>query len=195
MAAIATLDRAARKGVNAVQQYALISGRALGNLFRRPFYGADIATQADIIGVGSIPIVILTGFFTGGVLELPSASTLVQFGAAAVTGQLVSLSMIKELGPVLTSLMVSGRNASGMASELGSMMVTEQIDAMRALGTDPLKKLVMPRLYATVFMMFFLTIVSDALGTLGGAFTAIVMLGQDSSQYFHTAYQSLQYPD
>jgi phospholipid/cholesterol/gamma-HCH transport system permease protein len=195
MAAIATLDRAAKKGVSAVQQYALISGRALGNLFRRPLYGADIITQADIIGVGSIPIVILTGFFTGGVLALQSASTLAQFGAAAVTGQLVSFSMIKELGPVLTSLMVSGRNASGMASELGSMMVTEQIDAMRALGTDPLKKLVMPRIVATIVMLFFLTIISDAIGILGGAAVSVFLLGQDSSQYFHTAYQSLRYAD
>jgi phospholipid/cholesterol/gamma-HCH transport system permease protein len=195
MAAIATLDRAAKKGVSAVQQYALISGRALGNLFQRPFYGADIITQADIIGVGSIPIVILTGFFTGGVLALQSASTLAQFGAAAVTGQLVALSMIKELGPVLTSLMVSGRNASGMASELGSMMVTEQIDAMRALGTDPLKKLVMPRIIATIIMLFFLTIISDAIGILGGAAVSVFLLGQDGSQYFHTAYQSLRYAD
>ncbi|HYK36032.1 ABC transporter permease [Alloacidobacterium sp.] len=195
MAALATLDRAAKKGVGAVQQYALLSGRALGNLFKRPFYGADIFTQADIIGVGSIPIVILTGFFTGGVLALQSASTLAQFGAAAVTGQLVALSMIKELGPVLTSLMVSGRNASGMASELGSMMVTEQIDAMRALGTDPLKKLVMPRIVATTIMLFFLTIISDAIGILGGAAVSVFLLGQDGSQYFHNAYQSLRYAD
>jgi phospholipid/cholesterol/gamma-HCH transport system permease protein len=195
MAAIATLDRAAKKGVGVLQDYALISGRALGNLFRRPFYGADIITQADIIGVGSIPIVLLTGFFTGGVLALQSASTLAQFGAAAVTGQLVSFSMIKELGPVLTSLMVSGRNASGMASELGSMMVTEQIDAMRALGTDPLKKLVMPRITATIVMLFFLTIISDAIGILGGAAVSVFLLGQDGSQYFHTAYQSLRYAD
>jgi phospholipid/cholesterol/gamma-HCH transport system permease protein len=195
MAAIATLDRTAKKSVSAVQQYALISGRALGNLFQRPFYGADIITQADIIGVGSIPIVILTGFFTGGVLALQSASTLAQFGAAAVTGQLVALSMIKELGPVLTSLMVSGRNASGMASELGSMMVTEQIDAMRALGTDPLKKLVMPRITATIIMLFFLTIISDAIGILGGAAVSVFLLGQDGSQYFHTAYQTLRYAD
>ncbi len=103
--------------------------------------------------------------------------------------------MIKELGPVLTSLMVSGRNASGMASELGSMMVTEQIDAMRALGTDPLKKLVMPRIVATVIMLFFLTIISDAVGILGGAAVSVFMLGQDGSQYFHTAYQSLHYAD
>jgi phospholipid/cholesterol/gamma-HCH transport system permease protein len=193
--AIATLDAAAKKGVAAVQEYSILSARAVGNLFRRPFYGADIITQADLIGIGSLPIVILTGFFTGGVLALQSASTLAQFGAAAITGQLVSLSMIKELGPVLTSLMVSGRNASGMASELGSMMVTEQIDAMRALGTDPLKKLVMPRIVATILMLFFLTIVSDAVGTLGGAFVAVMMLGQDASQYFHTAYQTLRYPD
>ena len=103
--------------------------------------------------------------------------------------------MIKELGPVLTSLMVSGRNASGMASELGSMRVTEQLDAMRALGTDPVRKLVGPRIFATVFVLFFLTIISDAVGTLGGAWVSITLLGQDSSQYFHTAYQSLQYPD
>ena len=190
-----TLDAAAKKGVSAVQQYSLLSARALGNLFRRPFYGADLITQADKIGVGSLPIVILTGFFTGGVLALNTASSLAQFGATAITGQLVSLAMIKELGPVLTSLMVSGRNASGMASELGSMMVTEQIDAMRALGTDPLKKLVMPRIVATIVMLFFLTIVSDALGTLGGAWVSVFMLSQDASQYFHAAYQALQYPD
>jgi phospholipid/cholesterol/gamma-HCH transport system permease protein len=190
-----TLEGIAKKGVGAVQDYAQMSGQALANLARRPRYVADIITQMDAIGIGSLPIVVLTGFFTGGVLALQTASSLSQFGAAGMTGQLVSFSMIKELGPVLTSLMVSGRNASGMASELGSMMVTEQIDAMRALGTDPLKKLVTPRIIATIIMMFFLTIVSDSLGTLGGAAVAIFMLGQDGSQYFHTAYQALVYGD
>jgi len=190
-----SIESVAKKFVVSVQEYAILTGRAIGNIFLRPHYFADFITQADSIGIGSVPIVLLTGFFTGGVLALQSASSLAQFGAAALTGELVSLSMIKELGPVLTSLMVSGRNASGMASELGSMMVTEQIDAMRALGTDPLKKLVTPRLYATVFMLFFLTILSDTVGTLGGAFISVVMLGQNGSQYFHTAYQSLQFPD
>jgi phospholipid/cholesterol/gamma-HCH transport system permease protein len=190
-----SLDSVAKKGVASVQDYAIISGRSISNIFRRPHYLNDIFTQADIIGVGSLPIVILTGFFTGAVLALQSASSLAQFGATAITGTLVSLSMIKELGPVLTSLMVSGRNASGMASELGSMMVTEQIDAMRALGTDPIKKLVVPRLVSTVIMSFLLTVISDTVGTLGGAFVAIFLLGQDGSQYFHTAYQSLRYPD
>ncbi len=193
--AISTIDSAAKKGVTAVQDYAILSGRALGDVFRKPRYIGDMFAQADIIGVGSLPIVVLTGFFTGGVLALQSASSLAQFGATAITGQLVSLSMIKELGPVLTSLMVSGRNASGMASELGSMVVTEQIDAMRALGTDPMKKLVSPRVIATVIMLFFLTILSDTVGTMGGAAVAVFMLGQDSSQYFHTAYQTLAYAD
>ncbi|MHB8304182.1 MAG: MlaE family ABC transporter permease [Acidobacteriaceae bacterium] len=184
-----------RQRVLAVQDYSLLSWSAMANIFRRPFYAADLYTQADLIGVGSLPIVILTGFFTGGVLALQSATTLAQFGAKSVTGELVSLSMIKELGPVLTGLMVSGRNASGMASELGSMQVTEQIDAMRALGTDPLKKLVTPRLIATVVMLFFLTIVSDALGTLGGGFAGTVFLRLNASQYFHMAYQFLLYPD
>jgi len=191
----ATLDSIARKSVRSVQDYAILSGRAIFNLFRQPRYVDDIFSQADIIGVGSIPIVILTGFFTDAVLAVQSASSLATFGATALTGTLVSLSMIKELGPVLTSLMISGRNASGMASELGSMMVTEQIDAMRALGTDPIKKLVVPRMVATVVMNFFLTIISDFVGILGGAWVAVFLLGQSGSQYFHTTYQSLVYAD
>lgn len=183
-----------REKVLAVQEYSILSWAAITNIFRRPFYWADLYTQADLIGVGSIPIVILTGFFTGGVLALNSATTLAQFGAKSVTGELVSLSMIKELGPVLTGLMVSGRNASGMASELGSMQVTEQIDAMRALGTDPLKKLITPRLISTVVMLVFLTIISDALGILGGGWISSTM-GINGSQYFHMAYQYLRYPD
>ncbi len=183
-----------RERVLAVQEYSILSWTAMVNVFRRPFYWVDLYTQADLIGVGSVPIVILTGFFTGGVLALNSATTLAQFGAKAVTGELVSLSMIKELGPVLTGLMVSGRNASGMASELGSMQVTEQIDAMRALGVDPLKKLVTPRVISTIIMLVFLTIISDGLGTLGGGWISSTM-GIDISQYFHMAYQSLRYPD
>ena len=110
---------------------------------------------------------VLTGFFTGGVLALQTANTLQRFGSITLIGQLVSTSMVRELGPVLTGLMVAGRNSSGMASELGSMVVTEQIDAMRALGTDPMKKLVTPRVTATVFMLFFLSIISDLVGLAG----------------------------
>lgn len=184
-----------KRNVLAVQEYSLLAARSLANLFRRPVYFADIVYQADLIGVGSLPIVILTGTFTGAVLALNTRATLEQFGALSLTGELVSLSMVKELGPVLTSLMVAGRNASGMASELGSMQVTEQIDAMRALGTDPYKKLVTPRVVSTVFMMFFLTIISDLVGLIGGWFISSFLIGLDSSQYWNEAYQSLRYSD
>ncbi len=181
--------------VLAVQDYALLAGRSVTNLFRHPRYGSDTLQQADSIGVGSVPIVVLTGFFTGAVLALQSANSLARFGALSLTGQLVSLSMVRELGPVLTSLLVAGRNASGMASELGSMKVTEQIDAMRALGTDPTKKLVTPRVVATVLMLFFLTIISDLVGLAGGNMVTSLLLGLDTLQYWNSAYQSLVYAD
>jgi phospholipid/cholesterol/gamma-HCH transport system permease protein len=137
----------------------------------------------------------MSGFFTGGVLALQSAATLAQFGAAEVTGRFVSITMIRELGPVLTGIMVSGRNASSMASELGSMVVTEQIDAMRALGVDPMRKLVTPRLFSCITMLFFLTIVADAAGIFGGAFVTIFMNHQNGTQYFSQAWEHLRYPD
>jgi phospholipid/cholesterol/gamma-HCH transport system permease protein len=185
----------AKRGVMAVQEYAGLASRSLSNMFRHPRYVADMAQQADFIGVGSLPIVALTGMFTGIVLAQNTANTLQRFGSLSLTGQLVSLSMVRELGPVLTSLMVAGRNASGMASELGSMKVTEQIDAMRALGTDPLKKLVTPRVISTVIMMFFLTIIADLVGLIGGWLYSFLLLGLDSYQYWHTAYQRLTYND
>src|SRR5262249_21784549 len=167
----------------------------VANLFRRPRYLADMIYQADLIGVGSLPIVVLTGTFTGAVLALNTRATLEQFGALSLTGQLVSVSMVRELGPVLTSLMVAGRNASGMASELGSMQVTEQIDAMRALGTDPYKKLVTPRVVSTTCMLFFLTIIADLVGLIGGWLMSVLTLGLDTFQYWNIAYQSLKFSD
>ncbi len=185
----------AKQSVLAVQDYSQLAWRSVANLFSHPRYLSDTLQQADLIGVGSVPVVVLTGMFTGIVLALQSANSLARFGALSLTGQLVSLSMVRELGPVLTSLLVAGRNASGMASELGSMKVTEQIDAMRALGTDPMKKLVTPRVVATVVMMFFLTIISDLVGLIGGFLVAHFILGLDSYQYWNSAYQSLVYAD
>jgi phospholipid/cholesterol/gamma-HCH transport system permease protein len=190
-----TIERTAKQIVLTVQEYSLFAGRALMNLFRPPIYWTDFLIQCDIIGVGSLPICILSGFFTGGVLSLQSGATLSAFGATAVTGQFVSLTMIRELGAVLTGIMVSGRNASSMASELGSMVVTEQIDAMRALGVDPMRKLVTPRVFATITMLLFLTIVSDAFGILGGAAVTVFLNHQNGTQYFHMAYEHLAYPD
>jgi phospholipid/cholesterol/gamma-HCH transport system permease protein len=184
-----------KQTVLAIQQYSVLAGRSISNLFSHPRYVADTLQQADLIGVGSLPIVVLTGFFTGAVLALQTSNTLERFGSLSLTGQVVSLSMVRELGPVLTGLMVSGRNASGMASELGSMVVTEQIDAMRALGTDPLKKLVTPRVIATVVMLFFLAIISDLVGLTGGWTISYFLLRLDSSQYWTTAWQSLHFED
>jgi phospholipid/cholesterol/gamma-HCH transport system permease protein len=184
-----------KKNIQTVQDYVLFCGQAVANLFRKPLYVSDMMVQADAIGVGSLPIVVLTGFFTGAVLALQASNTLERFGSITLVGQLVSTSMVRELGPVLTSLMVAGRNSSGMASELGSMVVTEQIDAMRALGTDPMKKLVTPRMIATIFMMFFLTIISDVVGLTGGLFIAKVLLRLDARQYWYNAWQSLVFQD
>jgi phospholipid/cholesterol/gamma-HCH transport system permease protein len=185
----------AKEKVLTVQDYVLFCLQAVANLFRKPRYFADMVRQADTIGVGSLPIVVLTGFFTGAVLALQASNTLEHFGSITLVGQLVSTSMVRELGPVLTSLMVAGRNSSGMASELGSMVVTEQIDAMRALGTDPMKKLVTPRVVATVFMLFFLAIISDLVGLVGGLAIAKLLLRLDARQYWANAWESLVFQD
>jgi len=181
--------------VIAVQDYSLLAGRSLTNIFGQPRYYADTLLQADLIGVGSLPIVVLIGFFTGAVLALQTAITLQQFGSLSLTGKLVALSMVRELGPVLTGILVAGRNSSGMASELGSMKVTEQIDAMRAMGVDPTRKLVTPRVVATVTMLFFLSIISDLLGLSGGFMISYFLLGLDANQYWTTAYQALRFGD
>src|SRR5580658_1499431 len=192
---IFSLSDFAKEQLQAVQDYSLLAGRSVSNLFGRPRYLADTVMQGDLIGVGSLPIVVLTGFFTGAVLALQTSSTLQQFGSLSLTGQLVSLSMVRELGPVLTGLMVAGRNSSGMASELGSMQVTEQIDAMRSMGVDPSKKLVTPRVIASSVMLFFLSILSDLVGLTGGFMISYVLLGLDPNQYWTTAYQALRFGD
>src|SRR5262245_852129 len=135
-----------RDVVLAVQEYTLLSARALLSVGRRPRYTREILAQMDALGVQSLSIVVLTGTFTGMVLALQSAASLDAFGARPYVGRLVCVSMVRELGPVLTALMVTGRVASGMAAELGSMVVTQQIDALRVLGTDPVRRLVAPRL-------------------------------------------------
>jgi len=185
----------AKQKILAVQEYTLLAAQSVANLVRKPLYVADIVQQADLIGVGSLPIVVLIGFFTGAVLAVQSANTLQRFGSITLIGQLVALSMVRELGPVLTGILVAGRNSSGMASELGSMIVTEQIDAMRALGTDPMKKLVTPRVVSTVFMLFFLTILSDVVGLAGGLMVSKILLKLDARQYWSNAWQSLVFQD
>ncbi len=179
--------------VQEVQDFTILCVQAIANLFRRPRYFQDTFNQIDVIGVGSLFIIILTGFFTGGVLALQTAASLRAFGAVNVTGQLVSLTLVKELGPVLTALMLAGRVGSGIASQLGSMVVTEQIDAMRALGTDPTKKLVTPRMIACTTMLPLLTVVADLFGLIGGWIVSSYTLQLNTSLYWSTAMRSLDY--
>ncbi len=184
-----------KEPVLAVQEFFLLTGRALRNIFRSPHYTDDIALQMDTIGVGSLAIVAITGFFSGAVMALQMSRALATYGQVGRTGTLVSLTLVRELGPVLTALMVAGRNASGIASELGSMKVTEQIDAMRALGTDPVQKLVTPRLIATSVMLPLLTIISNFVGMFGGFIIAYFFLALTPKQYWTTVWQALVWND
>lgn len=181
--------------VQVVQEYVLLCGAAIRNLFSRPFYRHDFVEQLDSIGMGSLTVVLLTGFFTGAVLALQSGMTLDQFGARPFVGRLISASMIKELGPVLTGLMLAGRVGSGIAAELGSMVVTDQVSALRALGTDPIRKLVVPRILAGTLMAPVLTIVADTVGILGGWIIAVYQLRVASSLYWKSITEGLYIQD
>jgi len=181
--------------VAALQDFYVLSGSAFRNILRRPHYSDDVFIQMDIIGVGSLPIIILTGFFSGVVITMQMSRALSQYGATGQVGQIVAITLVRELGPVLSSLLVAGRNASGIASELGSMKVTEQIDAMRALGTDPIQKLVTPRLIATSVVLPLLTIIADFVGLVGGYLIANLTLNITTSQYWNTAWRALDWSD
>ncbi len=189
------IDTFFRRKVLAVQEFSELLINSARHAFTRPRYLVDTLVQMDIIGFGSLPIVLLTGFFTGGVLALQTYRTLSTFGETGLLGQVVALSMVRELGPVLTALMVAGRNSSGIASEIGSMLVSEQIDAMRALGTDPLRKLVTPRLYASILTLPLLTVLADFCGMLGGALISTSTARLSSAEYWTSAYQALHFED
>ncbi len=182
-----------KAGILEVQEYVRLQVATIRGIFTPPYYWHDIVEQLDVIGAGSLTVVLLTGFFTGAVLALQTGLTLDQFGARPFVGRLVSASMIKELGPVLTGLMLAGRVGSGIAAELGSMMVTDQIAALRALGTDPVRKLVVPRVIAGVLMAPFLTVIADTVGIIGGWLIAVFQLRVASGLYWSSVIEGL-YP-
>lgn len=189
------LSEGAKRWVLHVQEYTLLSAQAVARLFSPPYYVSDLLDQMDIIGVGSLPIVLLTGFFIGAVMVLQTAQQFERFGQTALTADIVSLALVRELGPSITGLLVTGRNASGMASELGSMIVTEQVDAMRAMGTDPVRKLVVPRMVATVLMLPLLTAMADFLGLVGGYIVAAFTLRLDPVLFWTRAIDTLEFSD
>ena len=189
------LDTWLKRQVLEVQEYVRLCAAFFHGVVTRPFYRYDLVEQLDAIGWASLTVVLLTGFFTGAVLALQSGLTLDQFGARPVVGRLVSASMIKELGPVLTGLMLTGRVGSGIAAELGSMVVTDQINALRALGTDPIRKLVVPRVLSGLFMAPILTVVADFVGMVGGWMVARFQLQVATGLYWSSVEQGLYVQD
>ncbi len=178
-----------------VQEYTLLSARSIACMFSPPYYMSDVLEQMDIIGVGSLPIVLLTGFFIGAVMVLQTAAQFERFGQTALTADVVSLALVRELGPSITGLLVAGRNSSGIASELGSMLVTEQVDAMRAMGTDPIRKLVTPRVIATTLMLPLLTALADLLGLIGGYLVSAFTLRLNAVTFWTRALDILEFSD
>jgi phospholipid/cholesterol/gamma-HCH transport system permease protein len=162
---------------------------------RKPFEREIFMTQLDQVGVKSLSIVSITSLFIGMVLALQTAYSLADFGGKLFIGKVVSLSLIRELAPVLMALMVGGRVGAGMTAEIGTMKVTEQIDALRALATNPVRKLVVPRVLATTVMLPLLTIVSFMLGTLGGLLIAVGNLHLNSNYYIRSVIETVKYND
>ena len=184
-----------KKPVLEFQRYLKMVGQVARGFWRPPFYFRDIVEQLDAIGAGSLAVVQLTGLFTGMVLALQSGLTLDRFGARSAVGGLVAASIVKELGPVLTALMLTGRVGSGIAAELGSMAVTDQIAAMRALGTDPIRKLVLPRIVAGTLMLPVLTVIADAIGIAGGAIISATQFKIAGSVYWNDVIEGLYIED
>jgi phospholipid/cholesterol/gamma-HCH transport system permease protein len=178
-----------------VQEYLRLTGQVARGTVSRPFYVRDLVMQLELIGIGSLTVVVLTGVFTGMVLALQTGLTLDQFGARSVVGRLVSASMVRELGPVLTALMVTGRVGSGIAAEIGSMVVTDQVAALRSLGTDPIRKLVVPRVLAGTIMVPILTVIANGVGMLGGLVISVTQLRVAGSVYWSNVVQGLFMPD
>ena len=160
-------------------------------IFKRPFNLKDILRQMEEVGVNSIPVVLITGAFTGAVLALQSYIGFKRFNAETFVGTVVALSMTRELGPVLTGLMVSGRVGSAMAAELGTMQVTEQIDALYTLAVNPIKYLIVPRLLAALIMMPVLVVFADLIGIAGGYFVSVKVLGSNPYIYMDRTWNYL----
>ena len=173
--------------VTAFGNFGVLCGKTFKSAFRRGFPFREVLVQIESVGVLSLAIVLITALFTGLVLALQTVEALTRFGAKPYTGSLVGLALVLEMGPVLTALMVGGRVGSGIAAELGSMVVTEQVDAIRSMGADPIQKLVLPRMIAVTFSLPLLTILADIVGILGGLVIAL-QHGITRHFYFQTIF-------
>jgi phospholipid/cholesterol/gamma-HCH transport system permease protein len=189
------LTEVAKQSLLKIQEYSKLSVRSITNLFTPPRYAQDTLDQMDDIGVGSLPIVLLSGFFIGAVMVLQTGSQFQRFGQVSLTGDIVSLALVRELGPSITGLLVAGRCSSGIASELGSMLVTEQVDAMRAMGTDPSRKLISPRVLAGIVTIPLLTTISVFVGLVGGMVASVFSLRLGATTFWQRAIAILEFSD
>jgi phospholipid/cholesterol/gamma-HCH transport system permease protein len=174
---------------------AQLSAQTLRAGFERRLPWLDVLRAIDLVGVQSFSIVMLTALFTGLVLALQTGIGMDRFGASEYTGYIVSMAIVRELGPVLTALIVGGRVAGGIAAELGSMSVTEQIDALRAMGADPVRKLVLPRVVACMLVLPMLALVADVLGILGGMLITSSQFSVPASYFLETVRRALLLED
>ena len=190
---LGVLNDSAKRLIQNVQDYFFLAIRSLANVFSGPYYIQDLLDQMDGIGVGSLPIVLVSGFFIGAVMVLQTGAQFTRFGQTALTGDVVALALVRELGPTLAGILVAGRCASGIASELGAMLVTEQVDAMRAMGIDPSRKLVTPRVLGAILVLSLLTALMDFIGLIGGCAASVLSLRLDVVQFWARAVDALEF--
>lgn len=174
---------------------AALAMETTGKMVTRPFDVRAVTVQIEALGVRSTNLAAVIAAFTGMVLALQTAYTLAAFGAKLYIGEVVGMSIVRELGPVLTALMVGGRVGAGITAELGSMTVSEQVDALRSLGADPIRKLVVPRVWALLVCLPLLTVLADATGVVGGMIISSWELGLDPSFYFSHVLRLMGYGD
>lgn len=185
------IEQRLKSSIFCVQDFSSLALQSIRAFFSTTHYFDDLIEQMDLIGVGSLLIVIVALICVGGVIVLNAASQFRRFGETVLTGDALSLSLLRELGPVFTALLVAGRNATGMASQLGSMVVTEQVDAMRSMGVDPIRKLMTPRVFATMFILPLLVAVGDCAGLLGGFVVASITLHLNAEEFWTRAINAL----
>jgi phospholipid/cholesterol/gamma-HCH transport system permease protein len=170
--------------ISDLQDFYLLSSRGLLGLTRKPFYFKDVIEQMDYAGAGSFIIILLVSLFIGMALSLQLSAELSVLGLKMYIGKIVGVSIVREIGPVLTGLVFAGRVGSGMASELGSMILGHQVDTLRVFGVDPVKKLVAPRILSSVIMLPALTLIGDAVSMLGGYYIAVFVSHQSGAVYW-----------
>jgi phospholipid/cholesterol/gamma-HCH transport system permease protein len=189
---LGTVVEAALEGVGRAM---LLLFSVFKGIFKAPLDIRNIFRQMLEIGVNSLPVVLITAVFTGMVLALQTYTGFKRFGAAGLVGSVVALSMTRELGPVLSALIITGRAGAAMAAELGTMRVTEQIDALETLATNPVKYLIVPRFLSGIIMLPALTVVTDIVGIAGGYFVTVILLGASSKTYMRATWDFLEIQD